>query len=90
MTVGKSDPTTGRRWKRSETASAAVSGTNPVSGQPYAPGYAGLPTEMLGTAETPGRQLRRRPKKSRYLVIRNSDSRKSRNTHRGRQAVHSG
>ncbi len=46
MTVGKSDPHYGAALEAVEKATAAVSGTNPVNGQPYAPGYAGLPTEI--------------------------------------------
>ncbi len=46
MTVGKSDAHYGAALEAVRKASAAVSGTDPVSGQPYAPGYAGLPTEL--------------------------------------------
>jgi RND superfamily putative drug exporter len=46
MTVGKSDSHYGAALEAVRKASAAVSGTDPVSGQPYAPGYAGLPTEL--------------------------------------------
>ncbi len=46
MTVGKSDSHYGPALEAVEKATAAVGGTNPVSGQPYSPGYAGLPTEL--------------------------------------------
>jgi len=46
MTVGKSDAHYGAALNAVSKASGAVSGTDPVSGQPYAPGYAGLPTEL--------------------------------------------
>ncbi len=46
MTVGKSDPAYAAALDAVRKASAAVSGTNPVDGQPYAAGYAGLPAEL--------------------------------------------
>jgi RND superfamily putative drug exporter len=46
MTVGKSDPNYVPALEAVRNATGAVSGTNPVTGQPYAPGYAGLPTEL--------------------------------------------
>lgn len=46
MTVGKSDPNYAASLEAVRQASAAVSGTDPVSGAPYAPEYAGLPTEL--------------------------------------------
>jgi putative drug exporter of the RND superfamily len=46
MTVGKTDSHYGPALEAVEKATAAVSGTDPVSGQPYAAGYAGLPTEL--------------------------------------------
>ncbi len=46
MTVGRSDPNYAAALEAVRKASAAVSGTDPVSGQPYAPGYAGLPAEL--------------------------------------------
>jgi RND superfamily putative drug exporter len=46
MTVGQSDAHYGPALEAVRQASAAVSGTDPVSGKPYAPGYAGLPTEL--------------------------------------------
>ena len=46
MTVGQSDAHYGPALEAVRQASAAVSGTDPVSGQPYAAGYAGLPTEL--------------------------------------------
>jgi putative drug exporter of the RND superfamily len=48
MTVGKSDPDYGAALEAVRKASAAVSGTDPVSGTPYAPEYAGLPAELAG------------------------------------------
>ena len=48
MTVGKSDPNYGAVLEATRRASAAVSGTDPVSGAPYAPDYAGLPAELAG------------------------------------------
>jgi RND superfamily putative drug exporter len=46
MTVGQTDPKYGAALEAVQHALAAVSGTDPVSGQPYAPGYAGLPAEL--------------------------------------------
>lgn len=46
MTVGKTDPSYGAALDAVRRALAAVSGTDPASGQPYAPGYAGLPAEL--------------------------------------------
>ena len=47
MTVGKGDPNYARRaGSRAPAPTAAVSGTDPVSGAPYAAGYAGLPAEL--------------------------------------------
>ncbi len=46
MTVGKSDPNYAATLEAVRRASAAVSGTDPVSGAPYAPDYTGLPTEL--------------------------------------------
>jgi RND superfamily putative drug exporter len=46
MTVGKSDPDYEAALEAVRKASAAVSGTDPVSGAPYAPEYAGLPAEL--------------------------------------------
>ncbi|MBA3865227.1 MAG: MMPL family transporter [Solirubrobacterales bacterium] len=46
MTVGQSDPNYAAAVESVRRALAAVSGTDPVSGQPYLAGYAGLPTEL--------------------------------------------
>ncbi len=46
MTSGKSDPNYGPALEAVRKATAAVSGTDPATGQPYAPEYAGLPTEL--------------------------------------------
>jgi putative drug exporter of the RND superfamily len=46
MTVGKGDPTYAAALAAVRQAAAAVSGTDPASGQPYAEGYAGLPAEL--------------------------------------------
>jgi putative drug exporter of the RND superfamily len=46
MTTGKADPNYGAALEAVRRALAAVSGTDPVSGAPYAPRYAGLPTEL--------------------------------------------
>jgi RND superfamily putative drug exporter len=48
MTVGKSDPNYGAALEAVRRASAAVSGTDPAGGAPYAPGYTGLPAELAG------------------------------------------
>jgi putative drug exporter of the RND superfamily len=48
MTVGKTDPSYAGVLAAVRTALAAVSGTDPVSGQPYAPEYTGLPAELAG------------------------------------------
>jgi putative drug exporter of the RND superfamily len=46
MTVGQSDAHYGPALEAVRRALAAVSGTDPVSGAPYAPEYAGLPAEL--------------------------------------------
>ena len=46
MTVGQTDPKYAEALAAVQRASAAVSGTDPASGEPYAPGYAGLPSEL--------------------------------------------
>jgi RND superfamily putative drug exporter len=46
MTSGKADPAYAATLEAVQRALAAVSGTDPVSGAPYAPGYAGLPAEL--------------------------------------------
>jgi RND superfamily putative drug exporter len=46
MTAGKTDPNYGPALEAVRNATAAISGANPATGQPYAPEYAGLPTEL--------------------------------------------
>ena len=46
MTTGKTDPNYGPSLDAVRKATAAVTGTDPVGGVPYAPGYAGLPVEL--------------------------------------------
>ena len=46
MTVGKTDPNYAAALAAVRQAAAAVSGTDPATGQPYAEGYAGLPAEL--------------------------------------------
>ncbi len=46
MTVGQTDPAYAAALEAVRKASAAVSGTDPVTGQPYGEGYAGLPAEL--------------------------------------------
>jgi RND superfamily putative drug exporter len=46
MTVGKTDANYGPSLEAVRKASAAVSGTDPATGQPYAPEYVGLPAEL--------------------------------------------
>jgi RND superfamily putative drug exporter len=46
MTVGQSDPSYAAALEAVRRATAAVTGTDPVSGTPYAAGYTGLPTEL--------------------------------------------
>ncbi len=46
MTVGKEDPNYGPALEAVRRALAAVSGTDPLSGAPYAAGYTGLPAEL--------------------------------------------
>ncbi len=46
MTVGKTDPTYDEAFEAVRRALAAVSGGDPVTGQPYAEDYAGLPAEL--------------------------------------------
>ena len=52
MTVGKSDPNYSAALDAVRRATAAVSGTDPVSGTPYAPEYTGLPTELVALQST--------------------------------------
>jgi RND superfamily putative drug exporter len=59
MTVGKSDPNYAAALDAVRKATAAVSGTDPVTGAPYDPvpetpevePYAGLPAELIGLSE---------------------------------------
>jgi putative drug exporter of the RND superfamily len=46
MTVGKTDPNYAAALEAVRRATAAVGGTDPVTGAPYAAGYTGLPTEL--------------------------------------------
>ncbi len=46
MTSGKSDPNYGPALEAVRGATAAIGGTNPATGQPYAPEYSGLPSEL--------------------------------------------
>ncbi len=46
MTIGKTDPNYAAAFDAVRRALAAVSGTDPVSGQPYAADYSGLPAEL--------------------------------------------
>jgi RND superfamily putative drug exporter len=46
MTTGKSDPNYDPALDAVRNATAAVSGTYPGSGEPFAPGYSGLPAEL--------------------------------------------
>ncbi|HEX3323716.1 MAG TPA: MMPL family transporter [Solirubrobacterales bacterium] len=46
MTSGKSDPNYGSALEAVRKGLTAVSGTDPATGQPYEPEYAGLPTEL--------------------------------------------
>ncbi|MEX2448514.1 MAG: efflux RND transporter permease subunit [Solirubrobacterales bacterium] len=48
MTTGKADPNYQAAFDAVRNALAAVSGTDPVSGEPYAQDYAGLPAELEG------------------------------------------
>jgi RND superfamily putative drug exporter len=50
MTVGRSDPNYAAALEAVRRASAAVGGKDPVTGAPYAPGYAGLPAELTALA----------------------------------------
>ncbi len=51
MTSGKSDPNYEAALDAVRGALAALSGTDPVSGEPYAPDYAGLPAELTALQE---------------------------------------
>ncbi len=51
MTVGQTDPNYAAALEAVRRASAAVSGTNPADGKPYAAGYAGLPAELTALDE---------------------------------------
>ncbi|HSS32274.1 MAG TPA: MMPL family transporter [Solirubrobacterales bacterium] len=46
MTVGQTDPNYAAALEAVRKATAALTGTDPVSGTPYAAGYAGLPAEL--------------------------------------------
>jgi putative drug exporter of the RND superfamily len=46
MTVGKEDPNYGPALEAVRRAAAAVGGTDPANGLPYAAGYTGLPAEL--------------------------------------------
>ena len=46
MTVGKTDPNYPAALEAVRQAAAAVSGTDPLTGAPYAPEYTGLPVEL--------------------------------------------
>ncbi len=46
MTVGKDDPNYGAALEAVRKATAALTGTDPVSGAPYAPEYAGMAPEL--------------------------------------------
>ncbi|HEX5714072.1 MAG TPA: MMPL family transporter [Solirubrobacterales bacterium] len=46
MTVGKEDPNYAAALEAVRRAAAAVSGTDPIGGAPYAPEYTGLPAEL--------------------------------------------
>jgi RND superfamily putative drug exporter len=52
MTVGKSDPNYSAALEAVRRATAAVSGTDPVTNTPYAPEYTGLPTEITALQGT--------------------------------------
>jgi RND superfamily putative drug exporter len=51
MTVGKDDPEYQAAVEEVRLTSAALTGTDPVSGAPYAEGYAGLPAELTALRE---------------------------------------
>jgi RND superfamily putative drug exporter len=51
MTTGKSDPNYDASLDAVRRAAAAVSGTDPSSGAPFAPEYAGLPSELATLRE---------------------------------------
>jgi len=51
MTTGKTDPEYEAALTAVRRALAAVSGTDPVSGAPYADGYSGLPAELTALQE---------------------------------------
>jgi RND superfamily putative drug exporter len=46
MTTGQADPNYAAALEAVRRATAAVSGTDPVSGAPYAPDYTGMPAEL--------------------------------------------
>ena len=46
MTVGQTDPSYAATLEAVRKATAALTGTNPVNGAPYAEGYLGLPAEL--------------------------------------------
>ncbi len=51
MTVGQTDPKFAATLAAVQQAAAAVSGTDPATGQPYAPGYVGLAAELTSLQE---------------------------------------
>ncbi len=54
MTVGKTDPNYAATLAAVRQALAAVSGTNPTTGQPYAADYNGLPSELTSLQQRLG------------------------------------
>ena len=58
MTVGKDDPNYAAALAAVRQAAAAVSGTDPASGLPYAEGYAGLPAELAALQAALGEDRR--------------------------------
>ncbi len=77
MTVGKSDAHYGAALEAVRKASAAVSGTDPVSGQPYAPGYAGLPTELTELQKRLVLDAEESDLVTRYLITETRQSKES-------------
>ena len=72
MTTGKADPNYAAALAAVRGALAAVSGTDPASGAPYAPDYAGLPTELGGAAGAAARRRRRSEAGDRLAGLRDS------------------
>ncbi|MDX6622940.1 MAG: putative drug exporter of the superfamily [Solirubrobacterales bacterium] len=67
MTVGQTDPAYPAALAAVQKALAAVSGTDPATGQPYAPEYTGLPAELTALQATLLEEVEEADKVSDYI-----------------------